>query len=166
MTGLAIALRVDLPFSSDDIRAIYDYQRIPAGSVERVYAAVMPAARSAISSRRRRARSRMPRNNLPASARDLSDRFMSACGGIHYVGLDVSLRQTSACVVDRTASVVREGMVDGGAQLRSDLLVSAARGALRRGRLLLCGSHPCDEACATVATICPVARKGRTSPLD
>ena len=31
-------------------------------------------------------------------------------------------------------------------------------------------SHPanqkCDEACATVAAICPVARKGRTSPLD
>jgi len=30
----------------------------------------------------------------------------------YYVGLDVSLKQTSICVVDRTGSVVREGVVD------------------------------------------------------
>ena len=29
----------------------------------------------------------------------------------HYVGLDVSLKQTSICVVDETGSVVREGVV-------------------------------------------------------
>jgi hypothetical protein len=29
----------------------------------------------------------------------------------YYVGLDVSLKQTSICVVDRTGSVVREGVV-------------------------------------------------------
>ena len=29
-----------------------------------------------------------------------------------YVGLDVSLKQTSICVVDQTGSVVREGVVD------------------------------------------------------
>jgi transposase len=30
----------------------------------------------------------------------------------HYVGLDVSLKQTSICVVDQTGSVVREGVAD------------------------------------------------------
>jgi hypothetical protein len=30
----------------------------------------------------------------------------------YYVGLDVSLKQTSICVVDQAALVVREGVVD------------------------------------------------------
>ena len=30
----------------------------------------------------------------------------------YYVGLDVSLKQTSICVVDQTELVVREGVVD------------------------------------------------------
>ena len=30
----------------------------------------------------------------------------------YYVGLDVSLKQTSICVVNQTGSVVREGVVD------------------------------------------------------
>ena len=30
----------------------------------------------------------------------------------HYVGLDVSLKLTSICVVNQTGSVVREGVVD------------------------------------------------------
>jgi hypothetical protein len=30
----------------------------------------------------------------------------------HYVGLDVSLKQTSICVVNEVGSVVREGVVD------------------------------------------------------
>ena len=30
----------------------------------------------------------------------------------YYVGLDVSLKQTSICVVDQLGSVVREGVVD------------------------------------------------------
>ena len=30
----------------------------------------------------------------------------------YYVGLDVSLKQTSICVVDQTGSVVREGVVN------------------------------------------------------
>ena len=29
-----------------------------------------------------------------------------------FVGLDVSLKQTSICVVDQSGSVVREGVVD------------------------------------------------------
>ena len=31
---------------------------------------------------------------------------------VHYVGLDVSLKQTSICVVDHAGSIVREGVVD------------------------------------------------------
>jgi integrase len=46
----------------------------------------------------------------------------------HYVGLDVSLKLTSICVVDQTGSVVREGVVDSdpeaiAAFVRSDALV-------------------------------------------
>ena len=29
----------------------------------------------------------------------------------HYVGLDVSLRQTAVCIVDQTGKIKREGMV-------------------------------------------------------
>ena len=29
----------------------------------------------------------------------------------HYVGLDVSLKQTSICIVDRTGKIEREGVV-------------------------------------------------------
>jgi hypothetical protein len=29
----------------------------------------------------------------------------------HYVGLDVSLKQTAICIVDRTGKVQREGIV-------------------------------------------------------
>ena len=61
----------------------------------------------------------------------------------HYVGLDVSLKQTSICVVNQVGSVVREGVVDsepeaiaeidwtgriskcGDAMLRSDLFEAA-----------------------------------------
>lgn len=31
---------------------------------------------------------------------------------VHYVGLDVSLKQTSICVVNETGSIIREGVVD------------------------------------------------------
>jgi transposase len=31
---------------------------------------------------------------------------------VHYVGLDVSLKQTSICVVNQLGSIVREGVVD------------------------------------------------------
>ena len=31
---------------------------------------------------------------------------------VHYVGLDVSLKQTSICVVNELGSIVREGVVD------------------------------------------------------
>jgi hypothetical protein len=44
LTGLPASVRVSLPFSIEDIEAIYDYRKIPDGSVERAYAAVVPAA--------------------------------------------------------------------------------------------------------------------------
>ena len=31
---------------------------------------------------------------------------------VHYIGLDVSLKQTSICVVNQLGSVVREGVVN------------------------------------------------------
>ena len=47
----------------------------------------------------------------------------------YYVGLDVSLKQTSICVVDQSGSVVREGVVD----------VDRAR-SLARSFFIACGS--------------------------
>jgi len=41
-TGQIIALSVGLPFTTDDIQAIYDYKKIPAGAVERAYSEVIP----------------------------------------------------------------------------------------------------------------------------
>lgn len=49
----------------------------------------------------------------------------------YYVGLDVSLKQTSICVVDRTGSVVREGVVDLDPGLRE---VKGARYSTHRPR--------------------------------
>src|ERR1700680_4861214 len=51
----------------------------------------------------------------------------------HYVGLDVSLKLTSICVVNQTGSVVREGVVDSdpeaiAAFVRSNALVGIGRG--------------------------------------
>ena len=48
----------------------------------------------------------------------------------HYVGLDVSLKQTSICVVNQAGSVLREGVVDSdpdaiGAFVRSNAAGSA-----------------------------------------
>ena len=45
----------------------------------------------------------------------------------HYVGLDVSLKRTSICVVNHTGSVVREGAVD------SDPEGRASRGTIAAG---------------------------------
>ena len=47
----------------------------------------------------------------------------------YYVGLDVSLKQTSICVVDQTGSVVREGVVD--FRSRGDLGLREVKGAGR-----------------------------------
>ena len=47
----------------------------------------------------------------------------------YYVGLDVSLKQTSICVVDQTGSVVRESVVD--LRSRGDLSLCEVKGAGR-----------------------------------
>jgi transposase len=50
-----------------------------------------------------------------------------------YVGLDVSLKQTSICVVSRTGSVVREGVVDSDPAAIAAFVRSKAPGAIRVG---------------------------------
>src|SRR6202049_1734910 len=50
-----------------------------------------------------------------------------------YVGLDVSLKQTSICVVDQTGSVVREGAVDSDPEAISVYVKSKAPDAVRIG---------------------------------
>jgi transposase len=51
----------------------------------------------------------------------------------YYVGLDVSLKQTSICVVDQTGSVVREGVVDSHPEAISVYVRSKAPDAVRIG---------------------------------
>ena len=49
----------------------------------------------------------------------------------YYVGLDVSLKQTSICVVDQTGLVVREGVVDSDPEAISVYVRSKAPDAVR-----------------------------------
>src|SRR5262245_39063412 len=51
----------------------------------------------------------------------------------HYVGLDVSLKQTSICVVNQAGSVVREGVVDSEPEAIAAFERSKAPGAVRIG---------------------------------
>ena len=51
----------------------------------------------------------------------------------HYVGLDVSLKLTSICVVNQTGSVVREGVVDSDPEAISVYVRSQAPDAVRIG---------------------------------
>ena len=51
----------------------------------------------------------------------------------YYVGLDVSLKQTSICVVDQAGLVVREGVVDFDPEAISVFVRSKAPGAVRIG---------------------------------
>ena len=50
-----------------------------------------------------------------------------------YVGLDVSLKQTSICVVDQTGAVVREGVVDSNPEAIAVYVRSKAPDAVRIG---------------------------------
>jgi len=43
-TGKTILLRVDLSFTAGDVKAIYNYKRVPDGSRERAFEAVVPTA--------------------------------------------------------------------------------------------------------------------------
>src|SRR6202041_963155 len=51
----------------------------------------------------------------------------------HYVGLDVSLKQTAICVVDQTGSVIREGMVDSAPETIAEFVTSNAPSIVRIG---------------------------------
>jgi transposase len=52
---------------------------------------------------------------------------------VHYVGLDVSLKQTSICVVSDTGSIVREGVVDSDPEAIAAFVRSNAPNAVRVG---------------------------------
>ena len=51
----------------------------------------------------------------------------------YFVGLDVSLKQTSICVVNEKGSVVREGVVDSVPEAIAGFVKSKAPGAVRIG---------------------------------
>ena len=51
----------------------------------------------------------------------------------YYVGLDVSLKQTSICVVNQTGSVVREGVADSDPEMIATFVRSKAPDAIRVG---------------------------------
>jgi transposase len=51
----------------------------------------------------------------------------------YYVGLDVSLKQTSICVVDQTGSIVREGVVDSDPEAIAEFVRSNAPSVVRLG---------------------------------
>ena len=51
----------------------------------------------------------------------------------YYVGLDVSLKQTSICVVDQSGAIVREGVVDSDPEAFASFVRSKAPGTLRIG---------------------------------
>src|SRR5215813_11897256 len=51
----------------------------------------------------------------------------------HYVGLDVSLKQTSICVVSDTGSIVREGIVGSDPEVIAAFVRSKAPDAVRVG---------------------------------
>ena len=51
----------------------------------------------------------------------------------YYVGLDVSLKQTSICVVDQTGLVVREGVVESDPKAIAEFVRAKAPGVVRIG---------------------------------
>jgi transposase len=51
----------------------------------------------------------------------------------YYVGLDVSLKQTSICVVNRPGSIVQEGVVDSDPEAIASFVRSKAPGTVRIG---------------------------------
>ena len=70
----------------------------------------------------------------------------------YYVGLDVSLKQTSICIVDQTGLVVREGVVNSDSEAISVYVRSKAPDAVRIGlrpdrRLRGYGPSSSDLAC-------------------
>jgi hypothetical protein len=70
---------------------------------------------------------------------------------VHYIGLDVSLKQTSIRVVNQAGSVVREGVVDSDPEAIAAFVRSKAPGAVRIGlqdrRQPGCGPSSNNLAC-------------------
>ena len=71
---------------------------------------------------------------------------------VHYVGLDVSLKQTSICVVNQTGLVVLEGVVDSDPEAIAEFVRSRHRkrygSALRQDqRPRGCGPNSADLDC-------------------
>jgi transposase len=71
---------------------------------------------------------------------------------VHYVGLDVSLKQTSICVVNQAGSVVREGVVDSDPEAIASFVRSKAPGAVRIGlETGATAGHPSAELATRMA---------------
>jgi len=51
----------------------------------------------------------------------------------HYVGLDVSLKQTAVCVVDQAGKIIREGMVASEPKAIADFIAANAPQVARIG---------------------------------
>ena len=51
----------------------------------------------------------------------------------HFVGLDVSLKLTAICIVDRAGSVIREGVVDSAPETIAEFVTSNAPSVVRIG---------------------------------
>jgi transposase len=51
----------------------------------------------------------------------------------HYVGLDVSLKQTAVCVVDQAGKIIREGMVASEPKAIADFIAANAPQVVRIG---------------------------------
>ena len=52
---------------------------------------------------------------------------------VHYIGLDVSLKQTSICVLNQTGSIVQEDVVDSDLEAIAGFVRSNAPSVVRIG---------------------------------
>ena len=64
---------------------------------------------------------------------------------VHYVGLDVSLKQTSICVVSDTGSVVREGVVNSDPEAIAAFVRSKAPDSIELGLVTHNSHHEVTE---------------------
>ena len=64
----------------------------------------------------------------------------------YYAGLDVSLKQTSICVMNQAGSVVREGVVDSDLEAIAAFVRSNAPGVVRIGLETARRPHGCGPS--------------------
>src|SRR6476646_9022394 len=86
----------------------------------------------------------------------------------YYVGLDVSLKQTSICVVDQAGSVVREGVVDSDPEAISGYgeVKGAGRGTCRPVSYLIARQTPPRPTSPGRGFFCTAGRLGRFAQID